>query len=197
MDDDNEVFKNTRGIYARYCSDTFRGNTELWEGMNEDVFLQAILGHESTNEIKHYRQIELSHEQGADWVKVKEESDEEEQDSTPKEEAKQNWRATHPIKQLNEKIDALNDEPIMVKVGSMERPVKVEKIRHFHNKKLMFWVAQNPTLKITQSAVEKNKGNTLSSGTGKVDIKVNRFIFRAWLAAVGADNVEAYNAGKS
>jgi hypothetical protein len=74
--------------------------------------------------------------------------------------------------------------------------VKASTIIDFHDSQLRFWCAENPTLKITQSAVEKNKGNTLESGTGTVNVRVNRMTFKAWVQAVGADAVAAYNEGK-
>lgn len=193
MNDPSEVFKNTRGIYARYCSDTIRPHSEQWARFNEDQFLKAILGHESVDEVKHYRQVSLAYEEQADWLKVPEET-EKKADSTPvdQEPVKKNWKAYSPIKALREKLDALDANGVVI--GG--RKVSSKSIIDFHDSKLRFWVAENPKLKITQSAIEKNKGNTLESGTGSVNVRVNRLTFQAWLKTVGADAVEAYNAGK-
>jgi hypothetical protein len=62
MNDPSEVFKNTRGIYARYASDYIRPHSEQWARFNEDQFLKAVLGHESVDEVKHYRQVSLAYE---------------------------------------------------------------------------------------------------------------------------------------
>jgi hypothetical protein len=193
MKDPSEVFKNTRGIYARYCSDYVRPHSEQWARFNEDQFLKAILGHESVDEVKHYRQVSLAYEEQADWLKVPEET-EDKAESTPanQEPVKKNWKAYSPIKALREKLDALDANGVVI--GG--RKVSSKSIIEFHDTKLRFWVAENPKLKITQSAIEKNKGNTLESGTGSVNVRVNRGTFQAWLKAVGAEAVEAYNAGK-
>ncbi len=193
MNDSSEVFKNTRGIYARYCSDTIRPNSEKWARFNEDQFLKAILGHESVDEVKHYRQVSLAYEEQADWLKVPEET-EKKADSEPvnQEPVKKNWKAYSPIKALREKLDALDGNGVVI--GG--RKVSARSIIEFHDTKLRFWVAENPKLKITQSAIEKNKGHTLESGTGSVNVRVNRTTFQAWLATVGADAVAQYNAGK-
>ena len=193
MNDPSEVFKNTRGIYARYCSDTIRPHAEQWARFNEDQFLKAILGHESVDEVKHYRQVSLAYEEQADWLKVPEET-EKKADAEPmnQEPVKKNWKAYSPIKALREKLDALDANGVVI--GG--RKVSSKSIIDFHDSKLRFWVAENPKLKITQSAIEKNKGNTLESGTGSVNVRVNRLTFQAWLKTVGADAVEAYNAGK-
>jgi len=194
MKDSSEVFKNTRGIYARYCSDYVRPHSEQWARFNEDQFLKAILGHESVDEVKHYRQVSLAYEEQADWLKVPEDT-EKQADSTPanQELVKKNWKAYSPIKALREKLDALDSSGVMV--GG--RKVSSKSIIEFHDTKLRFWVAENPKLKITQSAIEKNKGNTFESGTGSVNVRVNRVTFQAWLSVVGAVAVEAYNAGKN
>jgi hypothetical protein len=191
MDDSNEVFKNTRGIYARHTSDTVRQSSPNWEGLNEDEFLKAILGHESTDEVKHYRQVELKSESGESWLKIAEPEEEKEQPQEG-EQAKQNWRATSPVKKMREAISDFQDDHVMV--GA--RKVSMKSVTEFHDEKLRFWVAENPTLKITQSAIEKNKGNTLKSGTGSVDVRVNRGTFKAWVSIVGADALEAYNESK-
>lgn len=191
MNDKQEVFKNTRGIYARYTSDTVRG-TGQWSGLNEDEFLKAILGHESTDEVKHYRQVELKNESDNEWLKVPEPEDEPEQKKEEQKPAKQNWRATHPIKQMRQAIDNYSDDHVMV--GA--RKVSLKSVIKFHDDKLRFWVAENSDLAITQSAIEKNKGNTLSSGTGSVDVRVNRGTFKAWVSIVGAENLAKYNEGK-
>lgn len=190
MDDSNEVFKNTRGIYARHTSDTVRQSSPDWEGLNEDEFLKAILGHESTDEVKHYRQVELKSESAKSWLKIAEPTEEKEQEQG--EQAKQNWRATSPIKKMREAISDFQEDHVMV--GA--RKVSMKSVTEFHDEKLRFWVAENPTLKITQSAIEKNKGNTLKSGTGSVDVRVNRGTFKAWVSIVGADALEAYNESK-
>jgi hypothetical protein len=193
MNDTNEVFKNTRGIYARYTSDYIRPVSKQWSGYNEDQFLKAILGHESTDEVKHYRQVSLAYEEGQDWLKVPEEQkDQAEKAPEHQEPVKKNWKAYSPIKALREKLDLLEGQPVII--GG--RKVSAKSIIEFHDSKLRFWVAENPRLKITQSAIEKNKGNTLESGTGSVNVRVNRGTFQAWLQAVGADAVNAYNAGK-
>jgi hypothetical protein len=198
MKDKAEVFKNTRGIYARYCSDQIRPTSKHWEGYNEDEFLKAILGHESTDEVKHYRQVSLAFEDNGDWLKVKEEKEDtggDDNDQEP-EQAKKNWRATKGLKDMREALDALDGKPVELAVGKNTRKVKASTIIDFHDSQLRFWCAENPTLKITQSAVEKNKGNTLESGTGTVNVRVNRMTFKAWVQAVGADAVAAYNEGK-
>jgi hypothetical protein len=191
MDDSNEVFKNTRGIYARHTSDTIRQSSPDWEGLNEDEFLKAILGHESTDEVKHYRQVELRNEPNSDWLKEPEPEEEKAQEPEA-EQAKQNWRATSPVKKMREAISEFKDDHVMI--GG--RKVSIKSVTEFHDEKLRFWVAENPTLKITQSAIEKNKGNTLKSGTGSVDVRVNRGTFKAWVSIVGADALEAYNESK-
>lgn len=191
MDDSNEVFKNTRGIYARHTSDTIRQSSPDWEGLNEDEFLKAILGHESTDEVKHYRQVELKNEPNSDWLKEPEPEEEKAQEPEA-EQAKQNWRATSPVKKMREAISKFKDDHVMI--GG--RKVSIKSVIEFHDEKLRFWVAENPTLKITQSAIEKNKGNTLKSGTGSVDVRVNRGTFKAWVSIVGADALEAYNESK-
>lgn len=189
--DDAEVFKNTRGIYARYCSDFIRPQSKQWQSFNEDQFLKAILGHESVNEVKHYRQVALSFEPENDWLKIPEDI-KATKDATPKEPAKKNWKAYSPIKALRDKLDTLEGKPVLVK----GRKVSAKSVIDFHDTKLRFWVAENPKLKITQSAIEKNKGNTLESGTGSVNVRVNRVTFQAWLQIVGEDAVNAYNADK-
>lgn len=189
--DDAEVFKNTRGIYARYCSDYVRPESKQWQNFNEDQFLKAILGHESVNEVKHYRQVALSFEPTNDWLKVPEET-KPTKTTTLKEPAKKNWKAYSPIKALRDKLDTLEGKPVLVK----GRKVSAKSIIDFHDTKLRFWVAENPKLKITQSAIEKNKGNTLESGTGSVNVRVNRVTFQAWLQVVGEDAVNAYNTDK-
>jgi hypothetical protein len=191
MDDNNEVFKNTRGIYARHTSDTIRKNSANWEGLNEDEFLKAILGHESTDEVKHYRQVELKNEPNSEWLKEPEPT-EEKTEEPEAEQVKQNWRATSPVKKMREAISDYSDDHVMV--GA--RKVSMKSITEFHDEKLRFWVAENPTLKITQSAIEKNKGNTLKSGTGSVDVRVNRGTFKAWVSIVGSEALEAYNESK-
>lgn len=193
MKDPSEVFKNTRGIYARYCSDYVRPHSEQWARFNEDQFLKAILGHESVDEVKHYRQVSLAYEEQADWLKVPEEQEEKSDKPDTQEPVKKNWKAYSPIKALREKLDALDANGVVI--GG--RKVSSKSIIEFHDTKLRFWVAENPKLKITQSAIEKNKGNTLESGTGSVNVRVNRGTFQAWLYVVGADAVEAYNAGKN
>ena len=194
MNDKNEVFKNTRGIYARYASDYIRPHSEQWARFNEDQFLKAVLGHESVDEVKHYRQVSLAYEEGQDWLKVPEEQEEQAGKATENQEpVKKNWKAYSPIKALREKLDTLNNNPVII--GG--RKVSAKSIIEFHDSKLRFWVAENPHLKITQSAIEKNKGNTLESGTGSVNVRVNRGTFQAWLSVVGADAVEAYNSGKN
>jgi len=193
MDDPSEQFKNTRGIYARYCSDVVRVQSEQWKGYNEDEFLKAILGHESTDEVKHYRQVSLAFEAESEWLKdVVEAQGDAEAESKPQTKAKQNWRATSPIKALRDALDAYQGE--WIELGS--RRVNIETVKDFHDKKLRFWVAENPSMKITQSAIEKNKGNTASSGTGTVDVRVNRNTFQAWLKVVGDEAIEAFNANK-
>ena len=194
MNDPSEVFKNTRGIYARYASDYIRPHSEQWARFNEDQFLKAVLGHESVDEVKHYRQVSLAYEEKADWLKVPEESEEKTEKSAEHQEpVKKNWKAYSPIKALREKLDTLDNKPVII----AGRKVSAKSIIEFHDSKLRFWVAENPHLKITQSAIEKNKGNTLESGTGSVNVRVNRGTFQAWLSVVGADAVEAYNAGKN
>lgn len=191
MNDEHEVFKNTRGIYARYTSDTIRQTDSNWSGLNEDEFLKAILGHESTDEVKHYRQVELKTEAGQDWLKVPEPKEEAEPAKEVKK-ATQNWRATSPIKTMREAISNFEEDHVMVG----KRKVSLKSVKDFHDNKLRFWVAENPTLQITQSAIEKNKGNTLSSGTGSVDVRVNRGTFQAWRAIVGASALDDYNSSK-
>lgn len=197
MKDQSEVFKNTRGIYARYCSDQIRPTSERWKGYNEDEFLKAILGHESTDEVKHYRQVSLAFDENGDWLKVKEESLPVGDDKNKEQEqAKKNWRATKGLKEMREALEALEGKPVEMTIGKTTRKVKAGTLLDFHDSQLRFWCAENPTLKITQSAIEKNKGNTKESGTGSVDVRVNRLTFKAWALAVGQDAIEDYNAGK-
>jgi len=200
MNDKSEVFKNTRGIYARYCSDTFRVNDERWSGQNEDIFLKAILGHQSIKEVKHYRQVELKHEVSSDWLKVEEIPKAKDRDK-PEAPAKQYWAGYSPIKKLRTRLDEYDADnvevPVKVKGLDTMRNVSMKSVKAFHDNKLRFWIAENKDLAITQSAIEKNKGHTLSSGTGSVDVRVNRLTFRAWQQVVGAEAIEQYNAGKS
>jgi integrase len=198
MGDGAEVFKNTRGIYARYCSDTVRLDAKKWEGVNEDEFLKAILGHSSTKEIKHYRQVILSHEKNKEWLKVKEPEKEKKADK-PKEKAKRNTRAGKEIKEIGELIKAYPDDFVMVggrKVKVRANNPKTKSITQWHFECLSAWAYENSKMEITQSAVINNKGNTISAGTGSVDVKVNRYTFRAW-ATIAGDLLEKYNARKS
>jgi hypothetical protein len=192
--DDAEVFKNTRGIYARYCADHILPSAQQWEGFNEDQFLKAILGHESVDEVKHYRQVDLAYEDQETWLKVPEKQlGNDNTPQQPQEQAKKNWRAYSPIKALREKLDQVQEKFIEVN----GRKVYLTSLIEFHDTKLRFWIAENPHLKITQSAIEKNKGNTLESGTGSVNVRVNRLTFQAWMKVVGLDAINAYNEGKN
>jgi hypothetical protein len=196
MKDDSEVYKNTRGIYARHCSDTFRTSSKRWKGYNEDEFLKAILGHASTKEIKHYRQIELKNEEGAQWLKIVEPKKEEKKDNKPKEKAKRNTRAGKEIKQIGELIKTYGSKTVPVPVGGAgTRNVRLSSIRKWHFEKLAIWAYENSKSEITQTVVIGNKGNTASAGTGSVDVKTNRFTFRAW-AMVAGELLEQYNARK-
>ncbi|MCK5905147.1 MAG: hypothetical protein KAG86_07670, partial [Gammaproteobacteria bacterium] len=207
MKDDAEVYKNTRGLYARHCSDTFRTSSEQWKGYNEDEFLKAILGHASTKEIKHYRQVELKNEEGAEWLKVAEPKQEEKKDNEPKEKAKRNTRAGKEIKQIGELIKEY-DKTVPVPVGKGVRNVRLSSIEKWHFNHLAPWAYENSERKITQTVVLGNKGNTASAGTGSVDVvhsgqlnkkgeptKINRFTFQAW-AIVAGELLEQYNARK-
>jgi hypothetical protein len=209
MKDKAEVFKNTRGIYARHCSDTFRVEGNPWDGYNEDEFLKAILGHASTKEIKHYRQVELKNEEGADWLKIAEPKKEEiKKEEKPKAKAKRNTRAGKEIKEIGELIKAYGAKTVPVPVGSGTRKVKLSSLETWHFSNLSAWAYENSEREITQTVVLGNKGNTASAGTGSVDVvhsgllnkkgeptKINRFTFRAW-AMVAGDLLEQYNARK-
>jgi hypothetical protein len=209
MDDDTEVFKNTRGIYARLCSDTLRVSSDLWDGYNEDEFLKAILGHASTKEIKHYRQVELKNEEGADWLKIEEPKKEgRKKEEKPKAKAKRNTRAGKEIKEIGELIKAYGAKTVPVPVGSGTRNVRLSSLETWHFSNLSAWAYENSEREITQTVVLGNKGNTATSGTGSVDVvhsgqlnkkgeptKINRFTFRAW-AIVAGDLLDQYNARK-
>jgi len=192
MNDPSEVFKNTRGIYARHCSDTVRTTSEKWKGYNEDEFLKDILGHASTKEIKHYRQVELKNEKGAEWLKVREPEKEAKSDK-PKKKAKRNTRAGVEIKQIGELIKSYDKKYIEVPEGDSVRKVRLSSVNKWHFNQLSTWAYENSKMKITQSAVSKNRGNTAKSGTGSVDVRVNRYTFRAW-SQIAGELLENYNA---
>lgn len=189
--DKAEVFKNTRIIYAEYCKQHMRDLTPEWATMADDAYLRAILGHDQLGEVKHYNQAQVLNESGAEWLKVPEPT--EENDSEPQEEAKaatKNWKATNAITSRNLADDIEENTPELVPVGG--RNVRGKAVKDFH-KRLRVWAAENPTMGITQSAIEKNKGNTHTSGTGTVDVRANRGTFQAWLQVVGKDAVSEYN----
>ena len=198
MNDPVEVFKNTRSIYARYCSDNIRNTEKRWTG-NEDQFLKSILGHANTDQVRHYRQVTLKYETQNDWLKRPEPK--EKKPAKPKEKATFDTRAGVEIKQIGEKLDKLVSAGttfIEIPVGAKTRKVKLtstEKqigIRDWHFNRLKTWAYENSHEKITQSAITKNKGNTAKSGTGSVNVNVNRYAFQAW-ATVAGELLTSYN----
>jgi hypothetical protein len=198
MNDGSEMFKNTRSIYARYCSDNIRNTEARWEG-NEDQFLKNILGHSQTDQIKHYRQVMLKYEAQGDWLKVAE--PEEEKQEEEKVQAKRDTRAGKEIKEIGilfDKLIAAGEKYIAVPVGKNVRRVKLEStakqmgVRDWHYNCLRVWAYENSHEKITQTAIVGNKGNTASAGTGSVDVKVNRYTFKAW-ASIAGDLLKSYN----
>lgn len=196
--DDSEVFKNTRIIYAEYCKQNMRNLSPEWAKMADDAYLRSILGHDQLGEVKHYNQAEVRSDPDSDWLKIKEESKDK---KPPKKEKKkkvatQNWKATAGLPDIFEKLKDIKEKTINVKMGKNIRKVKTSNVINFHHDQLRHWCAENPTLKITQSAIEKNKGNTLESGTGTVNVRVNRGTFKAWVQAAGEEAVAAYNEGK-
>ena len=195
--DDSEVFKNTRIIYAEYCKQNMRNLSPEWSKMADDAYLRSILGHDQLGEVKHYNQAEVRNDVDGNWLKIKEsKSTREVPEKAPeqtKETATKDWKATAGLPAIFDTIKAIEEKTITISTG---RKVKTANVISFHHDQLRHWCAENPTLKITQSAVEKNKGNTLESGTGTVNVRVNRGTFKAWVQAAGADAVAAYNEGK-
>ena len=194
--DTAEVFKNTRVIYAEYCKHNARDWMPEWESMADDAYLKAILGHDQLAEVKHYNQCQVQSDASGEWLKVPEEKPE--VDETEAEEAeeaqpvKMNWRATKGIKEMGETIEAYTERFIEMPA----RKVSIAKVHDLHFDQLRFWAAANPTSKITQTAVTKGKGNTWIRDGEEQTLSANRYTFQAWVQLVGADNVEAYNAGK-
>jgi uncharacterized FlaG/YvyC family protein len=201
MNDSAEIFKNTRSIYASYCSEKIRNTEERWAG-NEDQFLKRILGHAKTDQIKHYRQVALKHEAQGDWLKVPEPQKEKKaKQQQPKEKAKRDTRAGKEIKEIGERLDQLvkdGQTHIDVPVGAKIRKVKLISTakqmgaRDWHYNCLRTWAYENSHEKITQTAIVNNKGNTAQAGTGSVNVKTNRYAFQAW-ASVASDLLTDYN----
>jgi len=198
MNDEAEMFKNTRSIYARYCSDNIRNTEERWTG-NEDQFLKSILGHANTDQVRHYRQVTLKYEAQSDWLKQPEPK--EKKPAKPKEKAIFDTRAGIEIKQIGEKLDELVNAGttfIEIPVGAKIRKVKLTSTakqmgaRDWHYNCLKTWAYENSHEKITQSAITKNKGNTAKAGTGSVNVKTNRYAFQAW-ASVAGELLTRYN----
>lgn len=192
MEDDSEVFKNTRNIYARYAWEVARHESDRWNGYNEDAFLKAVLGHVSPKEIKHYRQVEFKHDADSSWLKIPEPIEKKEENNEPKELVKQNRRAMAGFADMTK---AINDYPDKF-IQTPQRRVNIEKVRELHHQ-LSVWASENPTLEITQTVVTKNKGNTADSGTGTMNLTANRYTFQAWVIVAGNERVNAYNKGKS
>lgn len=195
--DNAEVFKNTRNIYARYCSNEIRPNSEDYP-RNEDEFLKAILGHESTREVKHYRQVELEFKENESWLKVEEK--EKEKETKKKTKAKTNYRAGSEIKAIGKLVDNYTGETddkghVFVSVPERNgnvRKVKLKTIQKWHKERLRVWAYENAKMPILQTTVIKNKGNTLKSGTGSANIYTNRYTYQAW-AKIAGDLLTQYN----
>lgn len=198
--DPAEKFKNTRSIYARYCSDNIRNTEERWCG-NEDRFLMNILGHSKIDQIKHYRQVSLKYGDNGAWLKIHEKQAKKAKKEAPKVMARRNMRAGTELKRIGELLDemiAAGETHVEIQFRGKMRKVsligtdKQQGIRDWHVDKLKYWAYENSTRKITQSACTKNIGHTKDSGTGTVNVRVGRHIFAAWVKVAG-ELLDSYN----
>ena len=146
LNNNTRSFKDTRSIYARVCLDKY------WDkSTDEDAFVTRLMGHDDEKAQAHYKQfiVDYSAERGAynntnntEFLTPKNTEEE------AKAIAKATRKATDSLQAITNAIDTfVNKNPTRTGLAN-------------YHKKVIAWVAINPTLPITKSAlVHKVGGN--------------------------------------